>query len=110
MRQDRRFGGLAPNKTYSAPVAPRYAARADYVPIDLDGVTVNKRNYDDDAPPASSSSSGGSNLKDISERTGIPLKLLQTLREQNGELILRGADLGYINARGQFEALISAGD
>jgi hypothetical protein len=49
-------------------------------------------------------------LENISERTGIPLKLLRTLQEQNGELALRGADLGYINSQGQFEVLISAGE
>jgi len=116
VRQDRRFGGLAPNSTYSAAVARPYAARADYVAIDLDAVEVNKRTYDDDevGPPAHVSKpvekSPVSNLENISERTGIPLKLLRTLQEQNGELALRGADLGYINSQGQFEVLISAGE
>ena len=52
----------------------------------------------------------GSRLEEISERTGIPLKLLRTLQEKNGELVLQGASLGYINAQGEFKALISAGD
>jgi type IV secretion system protein VirD4 len=112
VRQDRRFGGLAPNKTYGAPVARPYAARADYVAIDLNAVAVHKRTYDDDedAPPARVSSSPVSNLENISKRTGIPLKLLRTLEAQNGELVLQGASLGYINSEGQFVALISAGD
>ena len=118
VREDRRFSGLAPNKTYGAPVPRTYASRSEYVPVDLESVVVNKRSYDDDtAPPPppvqptqSSTPRHPSHLEEISERTGIPTKLLQTLEEQNGTLILRGAELGVINAQGIFEVLISAGD
>jgi type IV secretion system protein VirD4 len=117
VRGDRRFSGLAPNITYGAPVARSYASRADYVAIDLDSIVVNKRSYDGEAvsehtpaaaPPVPSSRR--SNLADIADRTGIPITLLQTLERENGTLILRGAELGFINTQGVFEVLVSAGD
>ena len=117
VRRDRRFAGLAPNRTYGAPVPRNYALRGDFEPVDLGSITVNRRSYEDDspselpAPPPRAALTGRvSNLSDISERTGIPVKLLQTLEDQNGTLILRGAELGFVNAQGLFEALISAGD
>jgi hypothetical protein len=80
------------------------------VAIDLDSIVVSKRRYDDEPAPPPAPSRHASNLEDIAERTGIPVKFLETLEEQNGPLILRGAELGFINPQGIFEALISAGD
>jgi len=116
VRQDVRFKGLAPNTTYGAPAARPYEARADYVSVDLDAITPARRPNGDEnfSPPPvlprPPDPQPSSRLEDISERTGIRMKLLRTLQAQNGELVLQGASLGYINAQGQFETLISAGD
>jgi len=114
--RDRRFAGLARNTTYSAPAVRPYPARNEFVAVDLDAVEVNKRAFDDDyevGPPAhvakKAAKSPVSNLEDISRRSGIALKALQKMQEQNGPLDLRGADLGFINSQGEFQILFSAG-
>jgi type IV secretion system protein VirD4 len=114
VRTDTRFSSkLAPNKTYGVPVEKAYTARTDFVAVDLDAVNVKKRRSDPDeefettsAPIAHDRSA----IADISDRTGLPKKILEQLQSQFGPLILRGAELGYLNERGTFEALMSAGD
>lgn len=108
--EDQRFGGkLAPNKTYGAPTEKQYAAREDFVPVDLSAVESRKRGRseerEEEAPPPSP---GPTRLADIAERTGLPMKLLEELERQHGNLVLRGAEMGYLNEKGMFEVLLSA--
>ena len=112
--KDQRFAGkLAPNRTYSAPTEKPYSAREDYVPVDLSAIETKKRKFEgqeddeDESPPPIASRS---RLADIAERTGLPVKLLEQLEHQHGNLVLRGAELGCLNEKGMFEVLLSAGD
>jgi type IV secretion system protein VirD4 len=116
VRKDARFSGLAPNKTYGKPVEKTYTARTDFVPVDLAAVVAKKRTADDDfeaeaAPIAPPTGGDRGRLVDISERTGMPLAVLERKEaELEAKLILRGAELGYLDDRGMFVCWIAAGD
>ena len=118
VRTDGRFSGkLAPNKTYGKPVEKAYTARTDFVAVDLDAVNVKKRRADPDEEfEATSAPIGGrpvsdrARLVDIADRTGMPLSVLERKEAEAGKLILRGAELGYLDQRGMFICWVSAGD
>jgi len=118
VRTDGRFSGkLAPNKTYGKPVEKAYTARTDFVAVDLDAVNVKKRRGDPDEEfEATSAPIGGrpvsdrARLVDIADRTGMPLSVLERKEAEAGKLILRGAELGYLDQRGMFICWVSAGD
>lgn len=114
VRTDARFSAqLAPNKTYGAPVEKTYTARTDYVPVDLAAVNIKNRRADPDEEfeaPSAPIAHDRNAIADISDRTGMPVKMLEHLQNQFGRLILRGAELGYINKSGTFEVLMSPGN
>ena len=115
VRNDGRFKSkLAPNKTYGAAVAKTFTARTNFVPVDLQKVKVKNRRADPDEEFEASSAPIASDRKEdllsIADRAGVSLRELEALEKEFGPLMLRGADVGYLNGRGTFEVLITVGD
>jgi len=88
-----------------------------FVSRPLDAVNVKKRRADPDEEfEATSAPIGGrpvsdrARLVDIADRTGMPLSVLERKEAEAGKLILRGAELGYLDQRGMFICWVSAGD
>lgn len=105
---DTRFNSkLAKNTTYGEAVERSSAARTDFVPVDLSSVGAPPRQFEEDDEPEDVQTRN--HLEEIASVTGLPMKLLETLEAQNGRLLLKGDNLGYLDERGVFQGLISKG-
>ena len=115
VRTDGRFKSkLAENTTYGAPIEKTYQARTDFVPVDLGAVKSKKPRADPDevfeAPSAPIAPDRLRELVKISDRSGVDLADLMTYEKELGKLVLRGAEIGYLDPSGAWKVVMSAGD